>query len=200
MGENQYGQLGDGTYNSTNLPEEVVSNGVVAIAAGDSHSLFLKADGSLWGMGLNGSGQLGGSVLYSTNLPVLIVPGGVTGIAAGGDHTLFLKGDGSLWVLGDNGSGEAGDGNNNNVFVPVPILEPTNYSQITIQFLGNDHVRLSYVGVPESSYALDRTFNLSPPVKWVPQATNPASANGLLLATNTPVATTNNFWRVRSVP
>jgi hypothetical protein len=82
----------------------------------------------------------------------------------------------------------------------VPILEPTNYSQITIQFLGNDHVRLSYVGVPESSYALDRTFNLSPPVTWLAQATNPASTDGVLTLTNAPVASTNNFWRIRFVP
>ena len=50
MGENYGGQLGDGTY-STNLPggiatpEQIVAGGVTAIAAGDSHSLFLKSDG-----------------------------------------------------------------------------------------------------------------------------------------------------------
>ena len=53
MGDNGYGQLGDGTTNNTNLPEQIVPGGVTAIAAGYWHSLFLKSDGSLWAMGDN---------------------------------------------------------------------------------------------------------------------------------------------------
>ena len=59
MGDNEYGQLGDGTYNNTNRPEQIVATNVTAIAAGGSHSLFLKSDGSLWAMGDNQSGELG---------------------------------------------------------------------------------------------------------------------------------------------
>ncbi len=82
MGNESYGQLGngvgiDGFPNvATNTPQLILSNSVTAISAGDYHSLFIKSDGSLWGMGLNSSGQLGvGSryVLYSTNRPILIV-------------------------------------------------------------------------------------------------------------------------------
>ena len=53
MGENGNGQLGDGTFNvnGINRPEQIVSSNVVAAAAGYYHSLFLKSDGSLWGMG-----------------------------------------------------------------------------------------------------------------------------------------------------
>jgi alpha-tubulin suppressor-like RCC1 family protein len=64
MGDNSSGQLGDaraanGPNSSTNRPEQIVSGGVVAIAAGTFHSLFGKSDGSLWAMGWNGFGQLG---------------------------------------------------------------------------------------------------------------------------------------------
>jgi alpha-tubulin suppressor-like RCC1 family protein len=53
MGDNNHGQLGDGTYNITNQPEEIVASNVTTIAAGLYHSLFLKNDGSLWAMGWN---------------------------------------------------------------------------------------------------------------------------------------------------
>ncbi len=43
MGYNGYGELGNGTYNSTNLPEETVVSNVTAIAAGEYHRLFQDA-------------------------------------------------------------------------------------------------------------------------------------------------------------
>ena len=73
MGWNHYGQLGDGTYNQTNRPEQIVASGVTAIAGGVGHSLFLKSDGSLWAMGFNSSGQLGDGTYNNTNLPEQIV-------------------------------------------------------------------------------------------------------------------------------
>lgn len=42
---------------------------VTNIAAGDGHSLFLKSDGSLWGMGDNQYGQLGLGAVSHTNSP-----------------------------------------------------------------------------------------------------------------------------------
>jgi hypothetical protein len=73
MGWNQSGQLGDGTYNTTNLPEQIVASGVTAIAGGIAHSLFLKNDGSLWAMGANGYGQLGDGTYNQTNRPEQIL-------------------------------------------------------------------------------------------------------------------------------
>jgi alpha-tubulin suppressor-like RCC1 family protein len=116
------GQLGDGTYNNTNRPEMIVATNVTAIAAGGFHSLFLKSDGSLWGMGYNDIGQLGDGTFSNTNLPEEIVASNVTAIAAGLYHSLFLKSDGSLWVMGDNESGQLGDGTFNNTNVPEEIV------------------------------------------------------------------------------
>jgi alpha-tubulin suppressor-like RCC1 family protein len=114
MGFNGAGQLGDGTYNNTNLPEQIVASNVTAIVAGYNHSLFLKSDGSLWAMGYNHSGQLGdGSTenySYTTNEPEQIVASNVTAIAGGQSHSLFLKSNGSLWVMGNNQYGQLGDG------------------------------------------------------------------------------------------
>ena len=115
MGDNGWGQLGDGTfepdlaYSYTNLPEEIVSSNVTAIAAGAAHSLFLKSDGSLWAMGKNLSGQLGDGTHAAASLPEMIVSSNVTAIAAGAYFSLFLKSDGSLWAMGDDSYGQLGD-------------------------------------------------------------------------------------------
>ena len=61
-------------------------------------------------------------------------------------------------------------------------------------------MQFSYIGYPATNYALDRTFDLSPPVSWVGQQTNTMTVSGVLMFTNTPILNTNNFWRVRSLP
>jgi len=60
-------------------------------------------------------------------------------------------------------------------------------------------MHLSFVGIARANYALDRSGSLSP-ANWIPQVTNPASSFGVLVFTNAPDPTTNNFWRIRSVP
>jgi hypothetical protein len=192
--------LGDGTYNITNHPEQIVASGVTAIAAGEFHSLFLRSDGSLWAMGDNYYGQLGDGTYNSTNWPEQIVASDVTAIAAGWQHSLFLKSDGSLWAMGDNEYCQLGDGTYNSTNWPEQIVAgPPGCNQISIQLLSGGDVCLCFGGMAGTNYALDCTFNLSP-ANWVPQVTNPAGAGGVLVFTNTPDQTTNNFWRIRSVP
>jgi alpha-tubulin suppressor-like RCC1 family protein len=128
MGWNQFGQLGDGTYNNTNRPEQIVSNNVTAIAAGGAgFSLFLKSDGSLWAMGVG----------YNTNLPEQIVASNVKAIAAGFLHSLFLKDDGSLWSMGWNEYGQLGDGTYNSTFTIKP--EQIVASNVTAIVTGSYH-------------------------------------------------------------
>ncbi len=122
MGANGSGQLGDGTYNNANQPEQIVSSNVTAVAAGYNFSLLLKSDGSLWAMGANGSGQLGDGTYNNANQPEQIVSSNVTAMAAGYWHSLFLKRDGSLWGMGWNQYGQLGNGMGNNLNQPVPIV------------------------------------------------------------------------------
>ncbi len=105
-----YGELGDGSNNTTNRPRQILSSGVTAIAGGEYYSLFIKSDGSLWGMGANALGELGNGSDNNTNQPTLIVDANVTSIAAGQYHSLFTKSDGSLWGIGYDFYGELGDG------------------------------------------------------------------------------------------
>lgn len=73
MGNNTFGQLGNGTFSNTNQPTQIVAAGVTAIAAGDYHSLFLESDGSLWGMGQSFVGQLGIPSSVDFTNPVQII-------------------------------------------------------------------------------------------------------------------------------
>ncbi len=66
VGYNSAGTLGDGTSaNNRTLPVRSIGvDQIVSVAAGAFHSIFLKADGSIWTCGENGAGQLGdGSII-----------------------------------------------------------------------------------------------------------------------------------------
>ena len=93
-----------------------------ALAYRPYHSLFIKSDGSLWGMGPNNYGQLGDGTTTQRTSPVQIVASGVIDVAAGRDHSLFTKSDGSLWAMGLNIDGQLGDGTTTNRTSPVQVV------------------------------------------------------------------------------
>jgi hypothetical protein len=120
MGYNGYGQLGNGTTVSTNVPVSVASN-VVAVAAGWSHSLFVTSNNTLWAMGYNYYGQLGNGATGNTNVPVSVASN-VVAVAAGNVHSLFVTSNGTLWAMGYNNRGQLGNGTTViSTSVPVPI-------------------------------------------------------------------------------
>ncbi len=119
-GYNSQGQLGNGTITSPQYGPTRVASNVVAMAAGGVHSLFVKADGTLWAMGGNHYGELGNGTTSDTNRPV-VVANNVVAVAAGGVHSLFVKGDGTLWAMGRNHYGQLGIGNTSQQNSPVSV-------------------------------------------------------------------------------
>jgi len=117
-GNNQYGQLGNGTTNDSWVPVLVASN-VMAAAAGGYHTLYVTTDGSLWSMGDNQLGQTG--LLDPAPWVPELVATNVAAVAAGGYHSLFTTVDGKVWGMGMNFYGELGDGTTVNHYIPRPV-------------------------------------------------------------------------------
>lgn len=83
--------------------------------------------------------------------------------------------------------------------VTVMITDPEGFNRLSPpSVIGAGTVALSYLGVPNSSYALDWATNLTPPINWVGVETNTASASGSLLFTNSSAAA-ENYFRTRYV-
>lgn len=130
MGDNRFGQLGIGpTIMWTNVPQEILTNGVGAIAAGQYHSLFIM-NRALWGMGTNGYGQLGDGTTTTRYFPEQVYGSGrsffsFTAIGAGWYHSLFgtaSSSTGTLLAMGYNLAGQLGDGTTNEEVTPETIL------------------------------------------------------------------------------
>ena len=84
-----------------NTPVQVMTN-VVAVAAGQSDTLFVKGDGTLWGMGSNnygGAWAVTGRPRRRT-LPVLIATNVVAVAEVDTRDSLFIKGGRELVVDG----------------------------------------------------------------------------------------------------
>lgn len=113
MGANHAGQLGDGTTDSRDRPtpvrwpEDAHVAPIAQIAASNTASFALDADGQLWAWGSNANGELGNGTISDlpnatpTRVPM---PEGVqiVRIAAGGEHVLAQAQDGAIYAWGDN--------------------------------------------------------------------------------------------------
>jgi alpha-tubulin suppressor-like RCC1 family protein len=106
------GNLGDGQpagSDQTLYGDVTGLTSVAQVAAGNSHSLALTADGRVWAFGDNGRGELGNGTTTNSDVPVQ-VPGvaGVTQIAAGNGFSVALTSSGNVLTWGDDSYGELG--------------------------------------------------------------------------------------------
>jgi len=128
-GNNEAGQLGDGTQgaadNRTSPVLICTEHNWDSVSAGRFHTMAIRYNDTLWAWGSNSSGQLGDSTTTSRNSPVQI-SGTYTSVSAGSNstpnaHTVAIRDDGSLWAWGLNTSGQLGDGTTTHRINPVPI-------------------------------------------------------------------------------
>jgi len=127
-GDNQNGQLGDGTTDRRAMPAPVVGGfRFSTISAGHGHTCGVIVGGAAVCWGDNSSGQLGGTLVvdHNTYRPFPGRVGGVHGFAtvsAGNVHTCGVTTHGAAYCWGYNVWGQLGDGTTTQRSLPVRVV------------------------------------------------------------------------------
>jgi alpha-tubulin suppressor-like RCC1 family protein len=136
-GDNESGQLGNGTTTSTTLPGETKepSEEAITAAGGEAFSLALLRGGTVRAFGNNSAGQLGNDSTTNSSVPVPVCEvaellckpehylSQVGGVAAGGAFSLALLHNQTVRAWGNNSSGQLGNDSTTNSPIPVPVCE-----------------------------------------------------------------------------
>ncbi|MDQ1250497.1 MAG: hypothetical protein QG597_4876 [Actinomycetota bacterium] len=122
-GDNEYGQLGDGTITDRATPVTVTGlTGVSALTAGNVHTCALVAGGQVKCWGGNFSGQLGDGTRTDRRTPVTVSGlSGASAIEAGVDHVCAIVAGGAVKCWGSNDESQLGDGTVTDRTTPVSV-------------------------------------------------------------------------------
>lgn len=96
-GNNNLGQVGDGTLTSRTQPVQVASGTFIAVAATGDASAALKSDGSIWVWG--GHNLINGAAIGAPLQPSQLISGFVA-LTANSRYFVARKSDGSVWTWG----------------------------------------------------------------------------------------------------
>ncbi|MEZ4461521.1 MAG: EGF domain-containing protein [bacterium] len=141
-GDNNYGQLGDGTNVSSPAAVQVgTATDWVEIASGSDHNCAINSAGQLWCWGANFGGELGNGMMDAgSSVPVRESTGASnwSKVTAGLTHTCALNTDGEIYCWGSGFSGQLGDGSTQSQ-TATPTRESTNATNWAAVKAGTDH-------------------------------------------------------------
>ena len=176
-GSNGFGELGNNDFGTgSDVPVDVLgpdgSTGlqdIVAVAAGRTHALALRGDGTVWSWGYASWGQLGiGGVGFSGTdpngngigyVPFAVPVCGLTdivAIAAGDSHSLALDDTGQAYSFGNNQWGQLGDGSGTHQYEPVEVMTNSTDSFSDVAMIGAGHFHALAVDISGNAYAWGR--------------------------------------------
>ena len=134
---NNSGQLGKNDATDAHIPAAVQTLGtpmagkvIVQLVAGNSQSMALASDGTVYTWGWNQYGQPGNGTTTNSRIPVAVVTTGtplagkiISQIAAGNAHALAMTDDGTVYTWGWNQYGQLG--NNSTINSSLPVIVKT---------------------------------------------------------------------------
>ncbi len=183
-GKNDVGQLGNGSSTKRDVLSPIQENSNtknwMCISTGESHTVALKSDGTLWVWGSNTYGELGDGTSIQRQVPVQEVTKATDwrNVYAGRRHTVAIKYDGTLWAWGWNYYGQIGDGTTENKLVPTQEITgatdwgsaDAGYSYTTA--IKNDGTLWTWGNNSSGEFGDGTTENKSVPTQEITKATD----------------------------
>jgi alpha-tubulin suppressor-like RCC1 family protein len=125
-GNNDAGQIGNGTTVDTTIPTPVTEMGsdVQSVALGEQHTCATTTSGALKCWGISQRGRLGNQEIadnYTSPVSVTGLVRGVQALSKGGSHNCVLTHVGAALCWGWNIFGAVGNGTTGNVRTPVQV-------------------------------------------------------------------------------
>ena len=162
-GQNDYGQLGDGTLVESNQPIDITSNfdlneneEIKLLSLGLYHGVVVTTDNRIFTWGRNNYSQLGDGLSVDKNLPVSInnsflsLNEGVDELVCGTYHCGFRTSESRVFTWGRNSSGQLGNNQTEVVAVPASITGllslQTGESLVKLSMEGNSSAVLTSNG------------------------------------------------------
>ena len=169
-GNNNQGQLGNGTNTRSNAPVKISAGNIpagrkiVQVSAGREHSFALDDAGQVYSWGTNNRGQLGDGTNNNSNIPVKVSsPQNMTDvkvskISSGADHCLAIDSNGQIYAWGKNQYGQLGNASTNDSNIPVIINDSGDFVNKNITYLAAGHNHSFAVGLDGDVFSWGNNF------------------------------------------